>query len=71
MEKTDWFKELEKPVRVGVYERRVLIATKPTYQHWNGKFWGLFHDSPAGAFNARNDKSDYQRGSWRGLMGPK
>ncbi len=60
---TDWFPASVNPVHVGVYE----TDTDGCFQHWNGKWFGLFSHSPQEAFKERKVKSMFQEDKWRGL----
>ena len=64
---TPWYPPHIKPVRVGVYETNTRIGR---YQHWNGKFWGLFDPDAELAADSHDCRSFYQSPSWRGLAYP-
>lgn len=68
---TPWFEPDVLPTRKGVYQTNDwaggLEMKNQGYQHWNGKFWGLFDLEPALAKVKANCVSSYQRNYWRGL----
>jgi len=69
MKLTDWIPGNVKPVRVGVYERlydKDSIASRTFYNHWNGKFWGVYGETPKDALY-RCLESPAQNLPWRGL----
>lgn len=64
---TPWFPGEVKPVRRGVYERFTPTESTPTFQHWNGEFWG-FRGSCIDDAAHGIDKSVFQfEHKWRGL----
>lgn len=65
-ETTDWFPGEVKPVHVGVYETKPDDGT--TFQHWDGKQWGLCAITPNCALNGIGIASAYQASKWRGLV---
>lgn len=67
-ELTPWFERGVKPRWVGVYETDANLPTTITYQHWNGKFWGMFTTTPQRAVcgDYRNIQSQHNP-KWRGL----
>jgi hypothetical protein len=49
---TQWFPPAKKPFRHGVYQTEDDFDRKPAqvgYQHWNGRRWGQFCDTPTQA----------------------
>lgn len=64
---TEWYPEHIKPVRAGVYERK--IFDNPTYSLWNGKFWCSYC---ATVYYASTDRSRsfFQHAPWRGFTTP-
>ena len=68
MKKTPWFKRGIKPIHVGVYEVYD-PEYGPTFQHWNGKKWGLRSASIDGCLSASHAyfESYFQENKWRGL----
>lgn len=63
LEVTDWIPGSVRPMREGVYERRV---SDGTYSCWDGAAWNRDSDSPAEAAGSRTTSRD-QNASWRGL----
>ena len=63
---TQWFKHNEKPINIGVYERKFISITR-SYSYWNGKHWAVCCDDVITAFMARKQLSTYQDLYWRGL----
>ena len=69
MKKTKWFMGYVKPVRVGLYERTILIDNtqgSTRYSYWNGESWQI------GKVNSVwqpyfDEGFDFK---WRGLVKP-
>ncbi len=66
LEVTDWLPGSERPMREGVYERRV---SDGAYSCWSGEAWNEDAESPAEAATRRSPSRD-QNASWRGLVEP-
>lgn len=64
---TPWFPGSIKPVHVGVYECKDRFDALLTYQHWDGKRWGLFAPTPEKAVRYSSSASVRQTPNWRGL----
>ena len=67
---TDWIPGNVKPVRVGVYQREYDnggMGRPVWYCYWNGKCWGVFHDTPEKAKDWEGVPSNAQTLPWRGL----
>jgi putative component of toxin-antitoxin plasmid stabilization module len=67
---TRWFPGEVKPVRKGVYEKRLVLEAfngNRVFQYWNGRYWCVSHTHVDIAFSSRIFKSDYQDGMWRGV----
>lgn len=62
---TQWFDEITKPARKGVYQRKDYFGG--AYSYWNGTWWGFMQLSPSAAFESRAFPSYFQRLPWRGL----
>jgi hypothetical protein len=61
---TPWFRGSVKPVRVGIYQRRIYCELK--FSRWDGRCWMM--GSPTFFYaEVRNDPSPMQDESWRGL----
>jgi hypothetical protein len=60
---TPWFPADVKPVHVGVYQ----VDRVHAYQHWNGRYWGIYCLSMAEARRRADFESMYQEHQWRGL----
>jgi len=55
---TPWFPGSVKPVREGVYERRMGSTSMLRYSHWNGAKWGASCDfAKDAAFNPCTSES--------------
>jgi hypothetical protein len=67
MKLTDWYPKNVKPIRVGVYRTDASQTGTATYQHWNGRFWGLFAPTPARANQYREFPSQHSKPKWRGF----
>jgi len=72
MELTDWFDNGEKPVHIGVYERKGFGKPFDTwYNYWNGKYFGYLGSTPEEAVTAwvesGGKKSYHQDYPWRGV----
>ena len=70
MKLTKWIPGNVKPVRVGVYERfydRTTPWRSIRYSYWNGKFWGVYADTPEEAKRLSTIRSLEQTLPWRGL----
>lgn len=67
MKKTLWFDPTIKPVRPGVYERKMPFRG-PSFSFWNGRYWGLSCALVSEAVNAATVKSGYQFQDWRGVL---
>jgi hypothetical protein len=70
---TQWFEG--KPIRIGVWEventdLRAEHSTFRSFQFWNGHYFCMFADSPAGARGLRYFKSTHQFWRYRGLANP-
>lgn len=65
---TEWFPGDVKPIRLGVYERKLGFGSRVTaFYAWNGEFWeygGV--DSPSQVSRSRTSSLD-QSLPWRGL----
>lgn len=72
-ELTGWYPGVIKPVRVGVYQRKLLMIRHymPTesYSLWNGCCWNAWQSTPDDAMMPTNYASQYQELEWRGLCG--
>ena len=67
MTETGWYTGDQKPVRVGVYERRSGFDGFIYYSWWNGNQWGI-NCYWAESAQANNDNpSQFQNLPWRGL----
>ena len=66
MKLTDWIPGNVKPVRVGVYQREY-DSGDVQYSYWNGKFWGLYGETPKEAESWVDTPSTGQTLPWRGL----
>lgn len=65
---TPWFPGDVKPVRPGVYERKVVVLRR-YYSRWTGSRWLTIEDSAQRAAQS-NYQSMYQDLPWRGLAEP-
>jgi len=63
---THWFPSKTKPVRFGIYERK-LRTIGIRYAWWNGEWWGGFASDYQHAVNNQTFRSGHQDGAWRGL----
>lgn len=61
---TPWFPRGTNPVRVGVY----MTFDANTYQHWNGRKWGLCSSFIDTARSADICESFLQMPKWRGIL---
>jgi len=71
-ELTEWFPPGTAPARPGVYETRSenpQFRMYPSFQHWNGKYWGFFCRTARSAGSPSNAKMESTRSApeWRGL----
>jgi len=66
MKLTGWYLGDQKPVRNGVYKRKLPFGWGP-YSYWNGVFWGGFTLSPSLAKHNRKWPSCIQNAQWRGV----
>ncbi len=72
-ELTGWYRcASAHPVRAGLYEVRGPMIETGTLMHWNGRFWGAWHQNP---FGRGNHYIDHGFGSqpgdaWRGMSQP-
>lgn len=66
MKFTDWFNGKVLPVRVGIYERK-LLTIRRSFSYWNGKKWSCCFDTPKDAFTFKTVISNYQKLPWRGM----
>lgn len=67
---TQWFGPEIKPVRIGVYQTRHdarELLSYPSYQHWNGEWWGFYGNTLEIASRDGKSKSSFQYPEWRGL----
>lgn len=65
---TPWYPPHIKPVRVGVYETRVIFMSEgENYQYWDGTQWGYCAHRPE---YCTNFPSELQNRCWRGLAHP-
>ena len=64
---TPWFPGSTKPVRVGVYLRKVSHAWE-LYSYWDGKKWHVNVPYPQDAALFRGRVSTYQTLPWCGLL---
>jgi hypothetical protein len=69
MKLTPWFSGDQKPVRVGVYERKHVWEV-PVYAYWNGEWWGTgaFRKHRAVHKDYIGRPSMHQNLPWRGVM---
>lgn len=71
MKKTKWFPGNQKPELPGVYERGCAPPWswrgQVVYSYWNGKFWGGWSYTKAGAVRDKDYESEFQASKWRGL----
>jgi len=71
MKLTPWFNATQKPVRVGVYQRRHRHFGFYVFAYWDGEQWLLGAESPAAA--AKETKLSVNQLTafyWRGLEQP-
>lgn len=62
---TPWYPADVKPVRVGVYERKIVVW-KVWFSYWNGKKWSIGGRTPKEAMLYKNIRSNVIL-PWRGL----
>ncbi len=69
MKHTGYYTGDQKPVRRGVFKRR--LKTRHIYliqfSYWNGKRWGLSKFSVIAAYEVRKIESQFQDREWCGL----
>lgn len=65
MRRTKWYDGAIKPVRVGLYERR--LNRLVSWSYWNGKYWGLLNSSAKFAVSMKLTRSVYKNLQWRGV----
>jgi hypothetical protein len=67
-DETPWFDGHVKPVRVGLYQRKLsFVGREWVWSWWSGTHWGLFSLSPSVAVKAGKHRSGHQHLPWRGL----
>lgn len=68
MKLTAWYAGNQKPVRVGLYQRRYSDG-RPYDCYWNGKMWGIGFGNGNGATLALSKRipSGLQSLPWRGV----
>jgi hypothetical protein len=66
---TRWFSRRVKPIRVGVYETKVLpqLDSTPDFQYWDGRVWGCVSADPEQAYARKRLEGYFQNVPWRGL----
>jgi len=62
---TDWYSGDVKPVREGIYLRKVPAGER--YAHWNGKSWAVSAETPMDAFYNMRWRSEFQYAPWKGI----
>lgn len=65
MKKTKWLKGTDKPVRVGVYQRKILGTL--LWTRWFGSRWGVSWYCQADAEGDGITIGSYQNVPWRGI----
>ena len=71
MKFTPWFNATQKPVRVGVYQRRHRHFGFYVFSYWTGEYWMFGAETPAAA--AKETKLSVNQLTafyWRGLGQP-
>lgn len=63
---TEWFPGHVKPVREGVYLRKVPAGER--YAYWNGKSWNVSAETPKGALCNKWWRSKFQSAPWKGIL---
>lgn len=67
MKLTPWFPSKVKPVRIGIYERRI-PGVGIRYAWWNGAWWGGFATNLIHAVNNQTFGTGHRYAQWRGLV---
>lgn len=67
MKLTPWFDGSQKPVRVGMYQRRMRVWDRLCWSWWDGQLWSRVRPRKAEAYIDRNYVSVFQNLPWRGL----
>lgn len=70
MKLTSWFSGDQKPIRVGVYERKYHNTRSRFYCYWNGCCWSVWALTvgQASYLTDYEDRSIAQNLPWRGVM---
>ena len=71
MKLTPWFSGDQKPVRVGVYQRKYVDQPNfsfALYAYWDGLRFGSYGHTPAEAKHHKDTQSNIQNLPWRGVM---
>lgn len=65
---TPWFDGKVKPMRVGVYERRIAENYPEDFAYWNGERWTGMGETLESAYADRKGYTYFQEDQWRGIV---
>ena len=70
MKTTPWFSALQKPVRPGVYQRKIMLTSNINYYYWDGETWWAAGSTPEQADMMQGVARSYwqTRFKWRGVI---
>ena len=70
MKTTPWFSALQKPVRPGVYQRKLTLTHAILYYYWDGQTWWASGRTPDEADMMQGVARSYwqTRFKWRGVI---